>query len=477
MPLPLTLCSALSALLRDRCSTDPAICAERVQTTIPWPSPKPPHAVVWPETTAEVAAIMQACASHRTPVVARGAGTSLEGQVQAVQGGVMIDFSRMNRVVSVSGEDLHATVQPGLCKAEFNAHLRPLGLWFPAGPWFSASLGGMAATRASGLNAVRYGTLRENVVALEVVLADGRVIRTARRAAKSSAGYDLTHLFVGSEGTLGLITELTMRVQPLPPDIGTATVSFPSLDAALAAAIAIAQAGIPAASLDVSDRVQMEALRLHAGWDGDVADLLFLEFHGTSAAIAEQLTASAALAKQHGGSAPRLFATAAEREELWRVRAEASRAAMAMEPGSAGLVSDVCVPRSQLRAAVAAATAEIAAAGLRAPLVSHAGDGNFHCFFLLPPGDAPRATSVKRCVQRIVAHALKLGGTCSGEHGIGLGKRQYLPEEHGGAVDVMRSIKTALDPQNLLNPGKLLPEPGGVAEAPRVPLQPQSALR
>lgn len=459
MSLPPALVRTLNETFGERHSTDAAICAGRVQTTIPWPSPKPPHAVIWPETTAEVAAIMQACSRHRTPVVARGAGTSLEGQVQAVQGGVMIDFGRMNRVVAVSGEDLHATVQPGLCKAEFNAHLRPLGLWFPAGPWFNASLGGMAATRASGLNAVRYGTLRENVVALEVVLADGRVIRTARRAAKSSAGYDLTHLFVGSEGTLGLITELTVRVQPLPPEIITATVSFPSLDAALAGAIAIAQAGIPAASLDVSDAQQMEALRLHAGWDGGVADMLFLEFHGTAAAIAAQLAAATALTQAAGGTAPRIFSTPAGREELWRVRAEASRAAMAMEPGSAGLVSDVCVPRSQLRAAVAAAGAEIAAAGLRAPLVSHAGDGNFHCFFLLPPGDAARAATVKGCVQRIVAHALRLGGTCSGEHGIGLGKRHYLVEEHGAALEVMRAIKAALDPQDLLNPGKLLPEP------------------
>lgn len=467
MSLPPALVSTLNQIFGERHTTDAAICAGRVQTTIAWPSPKPPHSVVWPETTAEVAAIMQACSRHRTPVVARGAGTSLEGQVQAVQGGVMIDFGRMNRVVAVSGEDLNATVQPGLGKAEFNAHLRPLGLWFPAGPWFNASLGGMAATRASGLNAVRYGTLRENVVALEVVLADGRVIRTARRAAKSSAGYDLTHLFVGSEGTLGLITELTVRVQPLPPEIITAAISFPSLDAALAGAIAIAQAGIPAASLDVTDALQMEVLRLHAGWDGDVADMLLLEFHGTATAIAEQLAAATALAQAAGGAAPRIFSTPVGREELWRVRAEASRAAMAMEPGSAGLVSDVCVPRSQLRAAVAAATAEIAAAGLRSPLVSHAGDGNFHCFFLLPPGDVARAASVKDCVQRIVAHAMRLGGTCSGEHGIGLGKRHYLPEEHGGAVDVMRSIKTALDPQNLLNPGKLLPEPGGLVDASR----------
>lgn len=391
-------------------------------------------------------------------MIAYGAGTSLEGQVQAVCGGVMVDFSRMNRVLEVEAADLLATVQPGLGKLDLNARLQAHGLWFPAGPGINASLGGMAATRASGLNAVRYGTLRENVVALEVVLADGRVIRTARKAGKSAAGYDLTHLFIGSEGTLGLITELTVRVQPLPPESVTATVVFPTLDAALTAAVGIVQAGIPAACLDVADELQVEALRLHAGWDGVARSTLFLEFHGTAPAVREQSEAAIRLTAGAGGETPRFFVTGEERERFLRIRAAAAPAAVAMEPGSFGLASDVCVPRSQLRTAVAAARTELAAAGLSAPILSHAGDGNFHCLFLLRPGDTARAAAVRACHERIVRHALRLGGTCSGEHGVGLGKRAYLVAEHGAAVDVMRSIKATLDPLNLLNPGKLLPE-------------------
>jgi len=457
MTLPSSLISTLATAFPQRFSTDTVDCGRRVRGPVPWGDPCPPDAVVCPETTAEVVLLVQACAAHSIPVIALGAGTSLEGQVQAIQGGVMVDFSRMNRVLSVSNADLQATVQPGLGKVDFNAHLRPLGLWFPAGPGINATFGGMAATRASGLNAVRYGTLCENVVSLEVVLADGRVIRTARTAAKSAAGYDLTHLFVGSEGTLGLITELTVRVHPLPVEIVAVAVAFPTLDSALASAVAIAQAGIPAACLDVMDDLQADALRSHSGWEGPPRSTLFLEFHGSAAAVREQLDASLKLAAAHGGETPLLFPSHADRERLWQIRAEAVPAGMATELGSAGLVSDACVPRSQLCAAVAAARTEAAAVGLRTPIISHAGDGNFHCLFLLPPGDVARETASRSCLARIVQHALRLGGTCSGEHGIGIGKRKYLVEEHGEGLEVMRAIKAALDPQNLLNPGKLLP--------------------
>jgi D-lactate dehydrogenase (cytochrome) len=442
--------------LGDRLATGAAVCAQHAHTTT-WRAPQPPDAVAFPETTAEVAAIVALCAEHRVPVIAFGAGTSLEGHVNAPAGGVCLDLMRMDRVLAVHAEDLDCTVEPGITRTRLNAHLRDRGLFFPIDPGADASLGGMAATRASGTNAVRYGTMRENVLGLEVVLADGRVIRTGGRARKSSAGYDLTRLFVGSEGTLGVITALTLRLAGIPEAVMAATSTFPSLAAACDAVIATIQTGIPVARIELLDPVAIGAVNAHAGLGLAVAPTLFLEFHGSPAGVAEQAAAFGEIAAGLGGSGFARASREEERARLWKARHDFYWAGLALRPGARGLSTDVCVPISRLADCVTAAAARAAADGFLAPIVGHVGDGNFHVMLLVDPADPGEAARAQAYVDWLADLAIGMDGTCTGEHGIGQGKRGYLAAEAGAAVPVMAALKAALDPLGILNPGKVLP--------------------
>src|SRR5487761_1142825 len=414
--------------------------------------PAPPDAVVFAQSTEEVSEIVRACAAARVPVIAFGTGTSLEGRVAALQGGVCIDLSQMIRVLRVSAADLDCTVEAGVTRKQLNQHLRDTGLFFPIDPGADASLGGMAATRASGTNAVRYGTMRENVLSLTAVLADGRIIRTAHRARRSAAGYDLTRLFVGSEGTLGVLTEISLRLYPIPEAIRSAVCAFPSIEAAVATVVATIQAGVPVARIELLDAVQMDAVNRYSKLDYAVAPTLFFEFHGSTAGVAEQVETVAALAAESGGSAFRWAESTEARNKLWQARHDAYFAALALRPGSVGWATDVCVPISRLPQCIAETTADIAKSGLLAPIVGHVGDGNFHLLFILDPARPEEFAEATRLNGRMVARALAMDGTCTGEHGIGQGKTEFLIAEHGEAVSVMR----ALDPDNIMNPGKIL---------------------
>jgi D-lactate dehydrogenase (cytochrome) len=386
-----------------------------------------------------------------------GAGTSIEGQVSAVRGGACLDLSRMTRVLRVSQEDLDATVEAGVTHRQLNHHLRNTGLAFYVDPGADATLAGMAATRASGTTAVRYGTMRENVLALTVVLADGRVIHTGTRARKSAAGYDLTRLFVGSEGTLGVITQLTVRLHPRPEAIATAVCQFPTMKNAVDTVIATIQVGVPVARIELLDEAQMGAIARYASLPYAAAPTLFFEFHGPSeAAVREQAETTGALAAEAGGAAFEWVTTAEARERLWKARHDAYYSSLALRPGSKGWATDVCVPISALADAIVAAQADAAASPLRYTMVAHAGDGNFHMLYLLDPSSEAELAEAERLSGLIVERALAAGGTCTGEHGVGLGKRSYLALEHGDGVSVMRAIKQALDPHDLMNPGKVL---------------------
>jgi D-lactate dehydrogenase (cytochrome) len=421
-----------------------------------WHAPAAPDAVVFAETVAEVQAVVRACAAHRVPVIPFGAGTSLEGHVAALSGGVSLDVSRMNRVLRVSTEDMDVTVEPGVTRKALNAHLRDSGLFFPIDPGADASLGGMAATRASGTNAVRYGTMREAVLGLDVVLADGRLIRTARRARKSAAGYDLTRLFVGSEGTLGVIVSVTLRLFGIPERIAAAVVSFRDMAAAVATVIETIQAQVPLARIELLDEVQMEACNRFSKLAYPVAPTLFLEFHGSDGGVAEQVATVEAIAAGHGGGAF-AFAHAAEaRSRLWQARHEAYYAALALRPGAKGWPTDVCVPISRLAECILETKADLAANRLLAPLVGHVGDGNFHLVFVVDPDDADELARAAAANDRLVMRALAMDGTCSGEHGVGYGKMPFLAAEHGEALEVMRAVKRALDPDGIMNPGKIV---------------------
>ena len=415
-----------------------------------------PDAVAFADSTEEVVEIVKVCAAHQRPVIAFGTGTSLEGHVAALHGGITIDLTRMNQVLQVNAEDLDCRVQPGVTRKQLNEYLRDTGLFFPIDPGADASLGGMAATRASGTNAVRYGTMRENVLGLTVVLADGRVIRTGGRARKSSAGYDLTRLFVGSEGTLGIITEIQLRLYGIPEAISSAVCPFKTLAGAVDTVIATIQMGIPVARIELLDDVMMDAINKYSDLDYPVSSTLFFEFHGSEAGVKEQAETVGEIAAENGAGDFRWTALQEERSKLWQARHDAYYAALALRPGAKGWATDVCVPISHLADCIVETKQDIEASGLLAPIVGHAGDGNFHLSFIIDPDDQVEMAKSKEVNDRMVLRALALGGTCTGEHGIGYGKLDFLTAEHGAAVPVMRQIKLALDPENLMNPGKML---------------------
>jgi D-lactate dehydrogenase (cytochrome) len=454
-PLRFSLLASLSHLLGDRLSTSAVVCAHHGKDES-YHAPHAPDAVAFAHSPEEVAAIVKLCADHETPVIAFGTGTSLEGHVAALAGGVCIDMSQMNRILRINAEDLDAVVEAGVTRKQLNEHLRDTGLFFPIDPGADASLGGMAATRASGTNAVRYGTMRENVLALTVVLADGRVIRTARRARKSAAGYDLTRLFVGSEGTLGIITELTVRLYGIPEAISAAVCAFPSIESAVDTVILTIQSGVPVARIELLDEAQMAAINKYSKLDHKVAPTLFFEFHGTPAGVAEQAETVKGIASEYGGDDFRWAATAEERSKLWQARHDAYYAALALRPGSKGWATDVCVPISRLAECIGETKRDLAQSRIPSALVGHVGDGNFHLVFMIDPNRPEEVAEASRLNDRMVARALAMDGTSTGEHGIGYGKMEFLIAEHGEAVSVMRAIKKALDPHGILNPGKIV---------------------
>jgi D-lactate dehydrogenase (cytochrome) len=449
------LIAALRQLLGDRLSTSAAVCAQHGKDES-YHEAHSPDAVAFAHSTDEVVEIVRLCARHKTPIIPFGTGTSLEGHVAALKGGICIDMSQMNHVLRVGAEDLDVTVEAGVTRKQLNEYLRDTGLFFPVDPGADASLGGMAATRASGTNAVRYGTMRENVLALTVVLPDGRVIHTSRRPRKSAAGYDLTRLFVGSEGTLGVITEVTVRLYGIPEAISAAVCAFPTIKAAVDTVILTIQSGIPVARIELLDEPQMEAINKYSKLDHKVAPTLFFEFHGTTAGVAEQVELVKDIAGEHGGDDFRWAASQEERSKLWQARHDAYYAALALRPGSKGWATDVCVPISRLAECIIDTKADLAKSSIPSALAGHVGDGNFHLIFMIDPNRPEEIAEASRLNDKMVTRALEMDGTCTGEHGIGYGKMDFLFAEHGDAVDVMASIKRAIDPDNLMNPGKIM---------------------
>ncbi len=417
----------------------------------------PPDAVAYPESTEEVAKIVQVCARHRIPVIGWGVGTSLEAQAQAPKGGICVDFSRMNNILEVRQADMDVTVQPGVTREALNEDLRATGLFFPVDPGANATLGGLAATRASGTTTVRYGSMRQNVLALEVVTASGEVIRTGSRARKTSSGYDLTGLFVGSEGTLGLITELTLRLQGQPEAVASAVCAFPSVGNAVAAVIDTIQMGLPMARIELVDVASVEAVNAYSGSELDAAPHLLLEFHGSDAGVAEQSETFGAIAESHGGAGFEWATKAEDRNALWAMRHNAYHAIKASRPGAKVLVTDVCVPISNLAQVIEETCLDLEKSGIHGPIVGHVGDGNFHTSLMFDDTDATQVSAVKAASNRMVERALAFGGTVTGEHGVGLGKLSYMEREHGSGWAMMGAIKQSLDPDNIMNPGKLVP--------------------
>jgi D-lactate dehydrogenase (cytochrome) len=447
--------AALAALVGDRLVTAQAVC-EQHGNTLTWVGNQPPDAVVFPQSTEEVQQIVRLCAAERVPVIAFGAGTSLEGQVNAPHGGICLDFRDMNRVLAVHAEDLDCVVEPGITRKQLNEALRDRGLFFPIDPGADASLGGMAATRASGTNAVRYGTMKDNVLSLKVVLANGEVMSTARRAKKTASGYDLTRLIVGSEGTLGVITELTLRLAGIPEAISSGVCPFPSVDAACNATILTIQSGIPVARIELLDALQVRACNLYSKLNLPETPMLFLEFHGSDASVAEQSQRFGEIASEFGGG-PFDWATKGEdRSRLWQARHDAYWAQRGLRLNTLPLATDVCVPISRLAECLAETERDIAESRLLAPIVGHVGDGNFHVGLLVDMNDAEEVARVRAFLERLTERALAMDGTCTGEHGIGQGKMKYLPSEYGApALEAMRAIKRALDPLDIMNPGKI----------------------
>jgi D-lactate dehydrogenase (cytochrome) len=420
-----------------------------------------PDVVVFPHTNEEVAAIVRLCQDARVPVIPFGVGTSLEGHVAALYGGVCLDLSQMDRVLEVNAADLDCRVQAGVTREQLNADLKGTGLFFPIDPGANATIGGMAATRASGTNAVRYGTMRENVLGLTVVTADGRIIRTGGRARKSAAGYDLTRVFVGAEGTLGVITEIQLRLYGVPEAISAAVCQFPDLESAVNTVIVAMQHGIPVARIELLDDVQMRACIAYSKLEGFAErPTLFFEFHGSDAGVAEQATAMEAISADFGGSAFEWATQPEDRSRLWKARHAAYYAAMALLPGRQGFATDACVPISRLADAIMETKADVDATGLTAPIVGHVGDGNFHLVILFDPQDSAERAQAEGLAARVSRRAIAMGGTCTGEHGIGTHKLDALVAEHGEAVDLMRTLKRAFDPSNIMNPGKTVPLAG-----------------
>ncbi len=415
-----------------------------------------PDAVVFARSTEEVVTAVTLCSKYGVPMVAFGTGTSLEGHIAAIHGGISIDVSQMNEVLEVNAADLDCLVQAGVTRKQLNEYVRHDGLMFPIDPGADASLGGMAATGASGTNAVRYGTMRENVTGLTVVLADGRVVRTGGRARKSSAGYDLTRLMVGSEGTLGIITEVRLRLYGIPESIGAAVCPFETLEGAVTTVIETIQMGIPVARMELLDEVQMDAVNRYSKLDYPVLPTLFFEFHGTPKWVAEQSELVEELAAANGARGFSWAKEAEDRATLWQARHDAFYAALALRPGCQGWATDVCVPVSRLAECILETKREVEESGLFAPIVGHVGDGNFHLVFILDPDQKKEWELAEQLNTRMIERALSMGGTCTGEHGIGYGKMDLLEQEHGDALPMMRAIKQALDPQGLLNPGKIV---------------------
>ncbi|MGY3617141.1 FAD-linked oxidase C-terminal domain-containing protein [Bradyrhizobium sp. USDA 10063] len=449
-----TLADRLAGLIGARASVARSVLEQHGQSESYYRA-LPPDIVVFPETTQEVAEIVKLCASARMPIVPFGAGTSLEGNAAFAAGGVCLDFARMNRVLAVHDSDLDVVVQPGITRKQLNTELRGTGLFFPIDPGADASIGGMSSTRASGTMAVRYGTMKDNVMALEVVLADGRVIRTGKRARKSAAGYDLTRLFVGAEGTLGVITEITLKLHPLPQAMSAAVCSVDTLHNAVDTAIAVIQSAIPVARIELLDDVMMRGINTYAKLGYREAPTLFFEFHGSETAVAEQAEAAQAIASDHGGRGFEWAKAAEDRSRLWHARDNTLYAGLGLRPGARAVITDVCVPISRLAECLTETRRDADEHGFVAPIVGHVGDGNFHMLILIDPASEVEIAGARALQARMVARAIAMDGTCTGEHGIGLGKIGYLTDELGEAVDVMRSIKAALDPQGLMNPGKI----------------------
>jgi len=449
--------AALTAAFGNRVVTSAAVREQHANTTT-WIENEPPDAVVFPQSQADVQETVRICARHRVPVIAFGTGTSLEGHVNAPYGGVSIDFRDMNRVLKVHAEDLDCVVEPGITRKQLNEYLRDQGLFFPIDPGADASLGGMAATRCSGTNAVRYGTMKDNVLALTAVLANGEVITTARRAKKTSAGYDLTRLFVGSEGTLGVITALTLKLSGIPEAIASGVCPFPSVEAACNAAIVTIQSGIPVARIELLDELQVKATNLYSKLTLPELPMLFVEFHGSQGGVAEQSQRFGEIAAEFGGG-PFEWATKAEdRSRLWQARHDAYWAGRGLRPGAKAVATDVCVPISRLAECVTATQRDIADSGLVAPILGHVGDGNFHLTLLVDMEDQDEVARAKDLCERLVERALAMEGTCTGEHGVGQGKMKYLEAEYGpAALAAMRAVKRALDPDDIMNPGKIVP--------------------
>ncbi|HEV8097038.1 MAG TPA: FAD-linked oxidase C-terminal domain-containing protein [Burkholderiales bacterium] len=448
----------LRALLGERVSVSAAVREHHGKDESYFPY-APPDAVVFPESTEEVRDVVDICRRHRVPMIPYGVGTSLEGHILAIRGGVCIDMSRMNQVLTVHEEDLDAVVQAGVTRKQLNEYIKHTGLFFPIDPGADATLGGMSATRASGTNAVRYGTMRENVLSLKVVLADGRIIQTARRAKKSSAGYDLTRLFVGSEGTLGIITEVTVKLHPVQAAMSAAVCAFPAIEGAAKTVIQTLQMGVPVARSELLCATTMAALNRYNKMSYREAPTLLLEFHGTEASVIEQAQTVQEIARDNGGLDFQWATKAEERSKLWEARHHAYFACLQLKPGARALSTDVCVPISRLAECIVETTKDIAKASMPIPLFGHVGDGNFHCVILVDPNNEADVDEAKAFNVRVVKRALAMEGTCTGEHGIGIGKQSYLAEELGEAVDLMRDLKRTFDPENLLNPGKIVELP------------------
>jgi D-lactate dehydrogenase (cytochrome) len=455
--LPPSLGETLLQLFGDRFSTAQAL-REQHGRGESHHTPAIPDAVVFAESTEEVAQTVRLCAAVGVPVIAFGAGTSLEGHLTAVRGGVSIDLSRMANISRVSAEDLDCTVEAGVTREQLNTHLRDIGLFFPIDPGANASIGGMAATRASGTNAVRYGTMRENVLSVTVVLPNGQIIRTGGRARKSSAGYDLTRLFVGSEGTLGIVTEVTLRLYGIPETISAALCSFETVEQAVAAAIAVVQLGIPVARMELMDRGLIQAVNAYSGLSLKIEDTLAFEFHGSPASVQEQVEMVAAIVEDNGGRDFEWANAPEDRNRLWKARHNAFYAVVSQRPNAKGWSSDVCVPVSELSGCIVKTRELLKSCSVPAAILGHVGDGNYHVVFAVDPDNRSELEEVATINKKMVRYAISVGGTSTGEHGVGSGKIAYMREEHGDAVDLMAVIKSAIDPQNIMNPGKILPQ-------------------
>ena len=444
----------ICALVGDRLSTAMAV-RQHHGADASWHPPLPPDAVVYAHSTEEVSAIVKICAATRTPIIPFGVGSSMEGHIGALQGGITIDLSEMNQIVEVHAEDMDVTVQPGVTRKQLNTWLRDTGLMFPIDPGADASIGGMTATRASGTNAVRYGTMRENVLALTVVLPNGDIIHTGGRARKSSAGYDLTRLFVGSEGTLGIFTEITLRLYGIPEATSSAICNFADLDGAVNAVIQTIQSGIPVARIELMDDTQMDALNRYSKLNYPVEPTLLLEFTGTEASVVEQAEMVQAIAGEHGGKNFQWATVAEERNRLWQARHDSLWAILALQPGRQAFPTDVCVPISRLAECIAETKKDLETTWLKAPILGHVGDGNFHMVLLIDRDDPKDIAEVERLNDRLVNRAIAMGGTCTGEHGVGSYKMRFLDTEHGKALELMKLLKRSIDPQNIMNPGKM----------------------